>query len=91
MTIACDYLKDIHCDSNMIVIVYFHCQHILDGTEASHMHTEDDKNYQRGYEWWLMTEAKKVTMFNRGNIFTSQIGRTKITLLYTIALYKGNI
>jgi galactosylceramidase len=30
-----------------------------DGTEASHMHTQDDLNYQRGYEWWLMTEAKK--------------------------------
>ena len=34
----------------------------VDGTEASHMHTEDDENYQRGYEWWLMLEAKKVTM-----------------------------
>ena len=24
------------------------------------MHTADDENYQRGYEWWLMVEAKKV-------------------------------
>ena len=32
---------------------------IADGTEPSHMHTESDENYQRGYEWWLMTEAKK--------------------------------
>jgi len=24
------------------------------------MHTTDDENYQRGYEWWLMVEAKKV-------------------------------
>ena len=24
------------------------------------MHTSDDENYQRGYEWWLMVEAKKV-------------------------------
>ena len=24
------------------------------------MHAENDENYQRGYEWWLMTEAKKV-------------------------------
>ena len=31
-----------------------------DGTESSHMHEEWDENYQRGYEWWLMTEAKKV-------------------------------
>ena len=28
------------------------------------MHTADDENYQRGYEWWLMVEAKKVpTLF----------------------------
>lgn len=30
-----------------------------DGTEPSHMHYEDDANYFRGYEWWLMKEAKK--------------------------------
>ncbi|XP_067894824.1 galactocerebrosidase isoform X2 [Heterodontus francisci] len=30
-----------------------------DGTEPSHMHYENDKNYFRGYEWWLMKEAKK--------------------------------
>ncbi|CAG5119299.1 unnamed protein product [Candidula unifasciata] len=30
-----------------------------DGTEASHMHVEWEENYQRGYEWWLMQEAKK--------------------------------
>ncbi|XP_020855953.1 galactocerebrosidase isoform X1 [Phascolarctos cinereus] len=30
-----------------------------DGTEPSHMHYADDKNYFRGYEWWLMKEAKK--------------------------------
>ena len=23
-----------------------------EGTEASHMHTREDENYQRGYEWW---------------------------------------
>lgn len=23
------------------------------------MHYEDDANYFRGYEWWLMKEAKK--------------------------------
>ena len=27
------------------------------------MHTSDDENYQRGYEWWLMVEAKKVAMY----------------------------
>eukprot|EP00928_Gymnodinium_smaydae_P044536 TRINITY_DN29700_c0_g1_i1.p1 TRINITY_DN29700_c0_g1~~TRINITY_DN29700_c0_g1_i1.p1 ORF type:complete len:868 (+),score=181.75 TRINITY_DN29700_c0_g1_i1:35-2638(+) len=30
-----------------------------DGTESSHMHSEDDLDYNRGYEWWLLTEAKK--------------------------------
>ncbi|XP_065845893.1 galactocerebrosidase-like [Oscarella lobularis] len=30
-----------------------------DGTESSHMHNASDENYQRGYEWMLMVEAKK--------------------------------
>ncbi|XP_044520922.1 galactocerebrosidase-like [Gracilinanus agilis] len=30
-----------------------------DGTEPSHMHYSDEENYFRGYEWWLMKEAKK--------------------------------
>ncbi|XP_059176870.1 galactocerebrosidase-like isoform X3 [Physella acuta] len=30
-----------------------------DGTEASHMHNSWEENYERGYEWWLMKEAKK--------------------------------
>ena len=29
------------------------------GSEPSHMHTANDLNYYRGYEWWLMSEAKK--------------------------------
>jgi galactosylceramidase len=29
------------------------------GSEPSHMHTRADQNYFRGYEWWLMAEAKK--------------------------------
>jgi galactosylceramidase len=29
------------------------------GSELSHMHTKDDLNCSRGYEWWLMREAKK--------------------------------
>jgi len=29
-----------------------------DGAESSHMHTRTDENYRRGYEWWLMEEAK---------------------------------
>jgi hypothetical protein len=29
-----------------------------DGSGPSHMRTRADENYQRGYEWWLMKEAK---------------------------------
>jgi len=29
------------------------------GTEPSHAHTRDDANFSRGYEWWLLREAKK--------------------------------
>jgi len=29
-----------------------------DGSEPSHMHAHTDENYDRGYEWWLMKEAK---------------------------------
>ena len=29
-----------------------------DGAESSHMHTRNDENYDRGYEWWLMEQAK---------------------------------
>jgi len=30
-----------------------------DGSEPSHMRSRSDQNYDRGYEWWLMEEAKK--------------------------------
>jgi galactosylceramidase len=30
-----------------------------DGTEPSHMRARDDDNYNRGYEWWLMEQAKR--------------------------------
>ena len=30
-----------------------------DGTEASHMHERTDLNCNRGYEWWLLEEARK--------------------------------
>ena len=30
-----------------------------DGTEPTHMRTATDTNFNRGYEWWLMKEAKK--------------------------------
>ena len=30
-----------------------------DGSEPSHMHMRSDSNFNRGYEWWLMKEARK--------------------------------
>ena len=30
-----------------------------DGSEPSHMRTREDRDYTRGYEWWLMVEAHK--------------------------------
>jgi len=30
-----------------------------EGAEPSHMHFKGDENYERGYEWFLMKEAKK--------------------------------
>ena len=37
---------------------------LSEGTESSHMHEEWDENYSRGYEWWIMKEAKKVGDIN---------------------------
>lgn len=30
-----------------------------DGSEPSHMRMRGEENYHRGYQWWLMSEAKK--------------------------------
>ena len=32
-----------------------------DGTESSHMHSKDDVNFERGYEWKILVEAKLQT------------------------------
>ncbi|XP_059210025.1 galactocerebrosidase isoform X2 [Centropristis striata] len=52
-----------------------------DGTEASHMHYENDENYFRGYEWWLMKEAKKrnpdITLIGLPWAFPGWVGRGK--------------
>ncbi len=29
------------------------------GSEPSHMHSKEELNYSRGYEWWLMREARQ--------------------------------
>ncbi|XP_068451578.1 galactocerebrosidase isoform X2 [Clinocottus analis] len=52
-----------------------------DGTEPSHMHYENDENYFRGYEWWLMKEAKKrnpnITLMCLPWAFPGWVGRGK--------------
>ena len=30
------------------------------GSEASHMHSRDEQSYERGYEWWLMRQARQL-------------------------------
>lgn len=49
-----DFIKR-YCCVDSFLFTHFH----LDGTEPSHMHYALDENYFRGYEWWLMKEAKK--------------------------------
>ncbi|XP_012692181.2 galactocerebrosidase isoform X1 [Clupea harengus] len=52
-----------------------------DGTEPSHMHYENDENYFRGYEWWLMREAKKrnpnITLIGLPWAFPGWVGHGK--------------
>uniref|UniRef100_A0A8C2XJW0 Galactocerebrosidase n=1 Tax=Cyclopterus lumpus TaxID=8103 RepID=A0A8C2XJW0_CYCLU len=52
-----------------------------DGTEPSHMHYENDENFFRGYEWWLMKEAKKrnpnITLISLPWAFPGWVGRGK--------------
>ncbi|XP_043930036.1 galactocerebrosidase-like [Protopterus annectens] len=52
-----------------------------DGTEPSHMRYEDDENYFRGYEWWLMKEAKarnpNIILIGLPWAFPGWIGRGK--------------
>ncbi|XP_066533391.1 galactocerebrosidase isoform X2 [Hoplias malabaricus] len=50
-----------------------------DGTEPSHMHDENEENFFRGYEWWLMKEAKKrnpnITLIGLPWAFPGWIGK----------------
>ncbi|XP_077992029.1 galactocerebrosidase-like [Glandiceps talaboti] len=72
-----------------------------DGTEASHMHTANDENYQRGYEWWLMKEAKArnpdIKLYGLpwsfpgwlGNGTTSPYKNPQVTAKYILNWIKG--
>ncbi|XDV43033.1 hypothetical protein PO909_011585 [Leuciscus waleckii] len=72
-----------------------------DGTEPSHMHYEDDENYFRGYEWWLMREAKKrnpnITLIGLPWAFPGWVGNGEnwpygfpdITASYVVSWIRG--
>jgi len=70
-----------------------------DGTEPSHMHSADDENYQRGYEWKIMVEAKKrnpnITLYGLSWAFPGWVGEgtgkpwTNSTVQYTLKWLLG--
>ncbi|XP_064195389.1 galactocerebrosidase-like isoform X1 [Anguilla rostrata] len=72
-----------------------------DGTEPSHMHYENDENYFRGYEWWLMKEAKQrnpnITLIGLPWAFPGWVGHGKnwpydfpdITVYYVVSWIIG--
>jgi galactosylceramidase len=70
-----------------------------DGTEASHMHSADDENYYRGYEWGLMVEAKRrnpnVILYGLSWGFPGWVGEgkghpwTNSTVVYTVKWILG--
>jgi hypothetical protein len=58
-----------------------------DGSESSHMHEPWDENYNRGYEWWLMKEAKKVSILymHDRNTYNSAQSRN-LTICYAMGI-----
>ena len=70
-----------------------------DGTEPSHMHSADDENYQRGFEWRLMVEAKRrnpnITLAGLSWGFPAWVGEgtklpwTNSTVVYTMKWLLG--
>jgi galactosylceramidase len=70
-----------------------------DGTEPSHMHSADDENYERGYEWTIMVEAKRrnpnITLYGLSWGFPGWVGEganvpwTNSTVAYTMKWILG--
>jgi galactosylceramidase len=54
-----------------------------DGSESSHMHSKDQLDLTAGYEWWLMTEAKKrnpdITLYGLPWAFPAWVGNDPVT------------
>ncbi|KAM6950300.1 galactocerebrosidase-like [Lycodopsis pacificus] len=71
----------LHILKKRVIFVFSHDFDIPDGTEPSHMHYENDENYFRGYEWWLMKEAKKrnpnITLISLPWAFPGWVGHGK--------------
>jgi galactosylceramidase len=70
-----------------------------DGTEPSHMHSANDENYERGYEWKVMVEAKRrnpnITLYGLSWGFPGWVGEgthspwTNSTVAYTMKWILG--
>lgn len=70
-----------------------------DGTESSHMHSANDENYVRGYEWALMVDAKRrnpnITLYALSWGFPGWVGErkgspwTNSTVTYTMKWILG--
>ncbi len=70
-----------------------------DGTEPSHMHSANDENYERGYEWKVMVEAKKrnpnIILYGLSWGFPAWVGEgkkspwTNSTVAYTVKWILG--
>ncbi|XP_060570586.1 galactocerebrosidase-like isoform X2 [Ruditapes philippinarum] len=48
------------------------------GSEATHIYHDGDENYDRGYEWWMMKEAKKrnpkIKLYGLPWVFSGWVG-----------------
>ena len=53
------FLPDFGASLHMLKVEIGGDTQSTDGTEPSHMHSVNDGNYQRGYEWRVMVEVKR--------------------------------
>ena len=65
-----------------------------DGSEPSHMRMPADRNYTRGYEWWLMQEARKRNpqiISGYASLGCSGMDRTRQLLLAGYGALRGRL
>jgi galactosylceramidase len=62
-----------------------------EGTEHSHMYKETEENYERGYEWWLMQQAKErnpdIQLYGLAWAFPGWVAENKSALTNKTATY----